>query len=279
MATIDQITSDVNNGKLLSIQRAAAATVSLKSGINVDSSIKNINALKRLIKAITYQINANVINADTNILYTCLLNQLNGFGGNYVIDPTVQTGLSTTVVINGTQLNSGKIQFTNANPIQLLDYQSVYAPIYGNNPVVNFYLSGFIEADQTPPDIVYETADDPTSNILSISWDFGGPVSGYVQILGVMPSGGTYIPGGGGTGGGGSGSTSFTFADTDLVSDGTGGYYLPLTGVPSSKRPTYVESNQIQLVGLRYNGRDYTPARLYGFADNTGPQVIKVIVS
>lgn len=176
--------------------------------------------------------------------------------------------------IVGTNVVTGRIPFTlTGGPLQILNYNTIYKPIYGNDLItLQVFLTGFTEADQTPAEITYANPSDPSTDIISILWDFNPDtaLSGYIKIAGVLPLTGT-----GGGSGGGQGYQPFPFSDTNLVDDGDGGFYLPLNGIPTTKRPNFVESNEVQVVGLRYDGT-YTPARIYGFGNNDSPQVITV---
>lgn len=97
MVTIEQIQDDVNIARLYYIQQLSIAGDKLVTGID---TVKKLYPLKRLIKALTFEINANVIDDGTLLLYRCLLEITSYFVGNYVPDPDVKTPTQVIVVTN-----------------------------------------------------------------------------------------------------------------------------------------------------------------------------------
>ena len=138
--------------------------------------------------------------------------------------------------------------------------------MYGPNPGVFIYQAGFTEDEQTPPTYTYQTANDPTSPLLSIVWTFAFPATGYIKIWGSVPVS---------VNGNGSNAPipAFEYTDANLLQDTNGIWYLPLT-LPVTLRPYYVEvnGNQVQATYER------TSSRLYGFANNNSPQTILVSI-
>lgn len=205
--------------------------------------------------------------------YDCLLNFI---GGN-TANPLNQNAQNPNTVINinnniiGTNVVRDIIPFTNANPVQLLNYNNTYKQLYGNNLItLDIFLTGYTEDEQTPPKIIYAVSNDPTTDIVSITWDYPAPVSGYILIAGVMPISGTPAAGGGG-------SIPFTFDQTYLQFDNANSeWYLPLT-LPTGKNPGYTMVNG-KSISTTYN-INYSPARLYAFAPNTVAQNIVISVS
>jgi len=192
MATIGQITADVNSAKVYAIQQSGINLILQKNG-QCAPGIKNITALKRIIRCLTFQINANVVDTDTNTLYNCLLKTLAGFNSNYTIDPSVIIP-GTTIIISGggSKVNSAIIPFNNQTVILLAGYQATYYPTYGNTPYVQIFVAdgvgGFAQDNGTAPDYTYVTPGNPASGITSITWAYGVVTSGYVLISGVQPT-------------------------------------------------------------------------------------------
>lgn len=175
--------------------------------------------------------------------------------------------------IVGTEINDDKIPFTvtEDSPVVSWDYVALgFKAIYGNNPSLAMYDSAgeeYPEDKQTAPYIVYTVPGDPTTDIVSIRWEIGGPgVSGYIRI-----SGKPFSSNSGGSGGTGAGTLTFTQANllSELVDDGMGGttpqWYLPLSLAPN-KRPTFVMYNNEE-ISTTYSKKT-TPAKLYGFPSN-----------
>lgn len=97
MLTIDQIQDDVNSAKLYYIQQLKLVYANMQNGFG---SSNPYTGIKRLITSLTFQINANLIDANTDALYACLMEATAGFTGNYQIDPSVIIpGQNITVII------------------------------------------------------------------------------------------------------------------------------------------------------------------------------------
>lgn len=146
---------------------------------------KKLTCLKRLMRALQWDLDSSVNDSITTVIYDLLLDGFAGFNGNALaVDPSVIIpGKTITVINNGTTMNTDKLPFTNVNPVQLLNYNIVYKRIYGNNPILQIFVTGFTQDEQTPPTIAYQD-DDFTKDILSITWDYPVPVSGYISITG-----------------------------------------------------------------------------------------------
>lgn len=239
-------------------------------GCYPDWSIASCQSLK--IKSGQWSLNTHDYSSAASVdIYNQLVDIGSTWTGGIVFDPNAQ--LPNTTIINnnnfvGTNVVRGIIPFTNQNPVQLLNYNTTYKQLYGNNLItLDIFLNGYTEDEQTPPTIVYAISNDPTTDIISITWDYPAPVSGYILIAGVVPISGTPAAGGGG-------SVTFTFTEANLVDDGNGGFYLPMM-LPTGKRPSYTESNNVE-IKANYNN-NYSPGRLYGFANNL-TQTITVLV-
>lgn len=205
--------------------------------------------------------------------YACL----QGFVGQYgsgTIDPNAQNP-GTVINQNNTYVGSnvvyGKIEFTNQTTVSLLNYNNTLKQIYGNDLIeLTLFTGGYTQDEQTAPTITYLTPNDPTTDIVSIVWATNpAPVSGYITIAGVMPVTGT-------SGSVGGGSVPFTFNQADLLQDGNGAWYLPLS-LPVNKNPFFTTVNGVQLSDTNYD-RSFSPARLYTFANNSTAVIIVFVI-
>jgi hypothetical protein len=210
-------------------------------------------------------------------IYNQLLTIGASWSGGIVLDPNAQTPGTTIVTVPVLQnLNDDKIPFTTTSgspQLILSNYNTLYAPLYGNNPIVRPYIysGGFADGDeQTAPQITYATPGDPTSAITQILWDYPVATSGYVQITGIGTSGESGPPAGG-TGG----SYEVTYHESDLLYDADFGYYLPLI-LASNRRPVFVEVNNDQIATTYI--RSVTPGQLRGFANNDTQTIVVTIL-
>lgn len=279
MPTLDEIQTAVNNGKLFAIKKMPAQLRKFRDGGCGDLEV--FIKLKRVIRALQFQIIAEDDGDLTFSLYKCLLSIIGNYGATYTLDPSVSIPgmvVSTVNVIVG--WNDNKIPFTSTeeNPgILLDDYHAVYWPLYGNNPDLALYNNSgarFEGDEQTPPNITY-VDNDPTKDIVSILFDRaplpGITITGYVRISGVSPFAGSAQ-------GGSTIAPPLTFTQGSLLLDSTDPdnpvWYLPLS-VQANQNVVMVKSNNKTVVGWIYNTDDYSPGRIYGFANNSA-QTIKV---
>lgn len=144
----------------------------------------------RNIKALSFLYDIEDYTSSTAIsLYNCLNKQIGIDTTVNTIDPNYQAP-NTTIIINAGSGNvsSEPIYFTNQTVVTITSYQAVYAPLFGNNPVLQLYIAvgdgSYAQDVSTAPIITYVVSGDPTSGISTISWGFGIPTSGYIQILG-----------------------------------------------------------------------------------------------
>lgn len=272
MPTSLQIANKILRGQLFQANLSKGYAQQEKVG-NFFSNWDYSVFISTLVQGLQFQLSISDFNSATTLN---IYNKLSGeLGAKYIVgaalDPNAQ--LPNTTVINnngfvGTNVVRGIILFTNVNPVQLLNYNTTYKQLYGNNLItLDIFLTGYTEDEQTPPTILYAISNDPTSDIVSITWAYPIPVSGYIQIAGVVPISGTPATGGGG-------SVPFTFTNANLLPDGNGGFYLPMM-LPIGKRPSYTESNNVEIKANYDN--NYSPGRLYGFANNL-TQTITVLV-
>lgn len=253
------------------------------TGCQPDCEWKDIVPLGNTIQALKFKNRIQDYYSDsTQSIYNKLLGQI-GMQclGMITLDPSAQQpgGVQIITIPVSYGYNSGKIPFTSTedNPaVQLLNYHTLYYPLYGNNPTLGLYdnQGNFIGDQQTSPEITYES--DQNSNIVSILWDLppllGITTTGYVQISGQSPFG---------TSGSGSGNgiqPPLSFTQANLLVDNSDPdnplYYLPLS-IGINQNVAVVTSNGVTVAGWVYNPTDYTPGRIYGFANND-TQTIKV---
>lgn len=96
MPDLTTIQTNVNIGKAYYIQLLATQLATLKKGYG---SVKPLLPLKRVIQALTFQLNANINDSSTTSLYNCLIRLLQGFSGAYVLDPNVVVPGQTPIII------------------------------------------------------------------------------------------------------------------------------------------------------------------------------------
>ncbi len=201
--------------------------------------------------------------------YACLTAFVGTYGGG-AIDPNAQ---NPGVVIDVTQVvnfNSDKIYFNDQAPVTLANYNTTYKQLYGNNPILAIYVPTYTQDEATAPTITYQD-DDPAKDILTITWDYPFPVSGYIQISGTAPGSGGSTPSGTNN------AVNFTYDETALVYDAPNDqYYLPLM-LPSNKIPVYAKINGISQ-SLTFDST-FTPTRLYGFGNNSAQVIVVTILT
>lgn len=192
MLTLTDISTAVGVAKSYYIDKIQVQLDRLNVG--EQAYVDKLLSIQRLITGLTFQINANINDLRTLKLYTCLENMIAGVTGTYVLDPdVVNPGYPLPPVVIIQQLNFGKIPFatTDEDPVlTVAAYQTNYAPLYGNNPIINLYQDSGIPfpKDMQVPDTLDYQDGDPTKNLLSISWDFAIGTTGYIQIVG-QPNG------------------------------------------------------------------------------------------
>lgn len=97
MPTLNDISAAVDVAKVYSLKKTAEELVKFQDGGCGDlSKVSNIDYL---ILALTFQINANVNDENTQSLYECLLKAISGATGTYTRDPSVQIPGQTIVYI------------------------------------------------------------------------------------------------------------------------------------------------------------------------------------
>ena len=162
--------------------------VSLQGGALSVSWKASIKAT-RGINVINYKLSiGDLSSASFQTSYACLTAFVGTFAGG-AIDPNAQNPGVVIDVTGGSIVNSTKIPFTNQTTIILANYNSVYAPIYGNNATIQIFVSdgagGFSPDSVTAPLYEYVVSGDINSGIASVTWGYGVPTSGYIQISGV----------------------------------------------------------------------------------------------
>lgn len=228
------------------------------------------------LQALTDQYNIPDYSSVTTVTIYDRINQFVGIPYNATVDPNFQspgTIINFSGVLVGYNKNTIPFTTTSGSPAFVLSsYNTTYKFLYGNNPdPLSIYLTPggaeFLD-EQTAPIIVRVNPSDINSDILSITWPFATAQTGYVLIGGVAPAASSSPSGGGGSGG----SIPFTYSENDLLQDGNGAWYLPLS-LPGGYFVVYASSNGTSIGNAL--DENFTPARLYNFTDNS-PQVIKV---
>lgn len=281
MATLEEIEVKVGIAKAYYMKQLAAELLIYKKG--GCGSVKKLEGLKRIIKGLTFQIRANVNDANTESLYECLLNIIAGVTGSYIPDPAVQIPGQTVIVVKQVvSANDLKIPFstTGGLPFVLSNYHSVHYPLYGDNPSLEIFIKYddpvnvgqfvYVEDTGTVPYITY-VGDDPTQNITDITYYFPYDTVGYLSIRGVAPGSSDS-----GSGSGGSGVLpDLIFTQLDLRYDASvDDWYLPLI-LPVGRKPVFTTvddreaSPQLDLT--------FASPRFYGFGNNN-PQTIKITI-
>lgn len=196
MATPTQISDSLLIAKAYYTQLLDQDTASLQGGFPVRNRAR-IECLKKLIYALTWDLDINVNDADTTLIYELLLNEIYSYtGAGVVVDPNVIIPGNTIVVVSsGTPFNQSQpIFFYNQTDLLLDNYQAVYKPLYGNQPIIVIFTKEDVmgqpvwtEDTATVPTITYVN-NDPTKDILNISWTYAIPTSGFIQISGLKPT-------------------------------------------------------------------------------------------
>jgi|SRR6185312_13866116 len=92
--TLNDVSTALGNAKLYYISQLAQQRLLMLKG---RGCVNSLIPIPRLIRGLSFQYNAGVLDDRTNALYTCLLKAIAGFTGNYMPDPNV--------VIPGTTIN------------------------------------------------------------------------------------------------------------------------------------------------------------------------------
>lgn len=270
-----QITNRIIRGRLLQANLAKSYAQQENVGNDFNFWDKAVY-VSNLVQGLQFQ---QSISDYTSSITLSIYNKLGGIlGGLYIdgaaIDPNAQIPGQTVVTIPVLLgYNSDKLPFeTTIDSPQLVlsNYDTLYAPLYGNNPILAIYdnQGQYIGDEQTPPIIEY-LDNDPSKKILSITWDYGVATSGYIQISGVSPSAATGNPTNNNS------AVELPFSQDDLLDAGGGNWYLPLV-LASNKVPIYTQVNGIS-VSTTYD-KSNVPARLYGFANNEAQSIIVTVI-
>lgn len=179
----------------LKIATLVNANLTQLTGGNLSVSWKAIKRGQRGLNAVQRQYNLGDYGS-TNFLiaYSCLENFVGTFGAG-TLNPNAQnpgTIVNVTTVITA-QGNFIRIPFNGVSIVSLSNFQSVYAPIYGDDAIVTIWVTfdSFATMQQdtgTVPTIVNLGGDINKPD--SYTWTYGIPTTGYVQINGFTPDGG-----------------------------------------------------------------------------------------
>jgi hypothetical protein len=132
-----------------------------------------------------------------------IYDRINGFIGmpaNATLDPNFQnTGIvyNVNTVVNA-KSNFTRIPFNGVTSVSLSNFQSVYAPIYGDDAIVTIWVTSdnFATVQQdtgTTPTIVNAGGDINKPD--SYTWTYAIATTGYVQINGFTTAGGNTTAG------------------------------------------------------------------------------------
>lgn len=199
MVDLNTISDSIEIAKAYYVQLLNADLQLLYKGCCSKNS-GTLTVLNRLFRALASDVNGGFNDAVTQKLYNCLLKISSPYNGvGLPFDPEVIIpGYVKPPVTIIQQLNAAKIPFatTDEDPIlTLANYQTNYAPSYGNNPIINLYQDSgvpFPKDLQVPDTWNYQDAD-PAKNLLSVTWDFPIGTTGYIQIYG-QPNGSIIPP-------------------------------------------------------------------------------------
>lgn len=195
MPTIDQIGDKIFRAKLYRAELVVSAIQAESTGAE-PKHWDLIVCLGDLIESLTTLAVGEQYNlAATDNIYNQLAERI---GLRYIdgveLDPNAQQ--SPGVVFIGNQpeqkFNTTRIIFVAATEVNLLNYPSLYYPLYGDNPDIQIWVSdgaGGFNADYgNAPDIQYVIPGDANSGIASIAWVFPIETTGYVRIAGLTPT-------------------------------------------------------------------------------------------
>jgi|SRR5579863_8853435 len=192
MASVDQIAAAIAIGQGYFIQIQDFNTNALKFGFPTKFN-ERLVCLKRLMRALQWDINEQINDATTTAIYELLLDETAAYNGTGVVyNPNVIIPGQTVIVqTSGNFTQSGRIPF-GPTPLLVIDNWSTnYYPTYGDNPEIQIFvgdnINGYQQDEQTAPVPVYP-ANDITQPLQSISWNFTIPTSGYYIISGKKPS-------------------------------------------------------------------------------------------
>lgn len=201
------------------------------------------------------------------IAYACLQAFIGQYGAG-AIDPNAQNPGTTINVNNLVNFNQTKIVFSNVTSLTLSNYNTVYAPFYGNDPILGIVLDTEFGDFQYIPVYTYAIPGNASSAITAITYNFVTAVSGYLSI-----SGPGQLTGSGGASGG---VVVYTFNQGSLMLDVPNNqYYLELP-LPVGKTVGAVTDNSVSQ-SCTYD-TTFSPGRLYAFAPSSVTQVISVWV-
>jgi len=199
MVDLNTISDSIEIAKAYYVQLLNADLQLLYKGCCSKNS-GTLTLLNRLFRALASDVNGGFNDAVTQKLYNCLLKISSPYNGvGLPFDPEVIIpGYVKPPVIIIEAMDNAKIPFatTDEDPSLILsDYQTNYAPRFGNNPIINLYQNNglkFPQEMQVPDSIDYQDAD-YTKNLLGMTWDFAIGTTGYIQIWG-QPNGSIIPP-------------------------------------------------------------------------------------
>lgn len=198
MPTAQDIQNTLLSASLLMANQCTANLGQLNVG-NDELDWSKIRRLTRNINALQYQYNTGQYDvSQTLTLYDCL-NSLVGFDTTINnLDPNYENAsvtydITTSVIAQG---NYTRIKFTGVSMVSLSNFQSTYAPIYGDDAIVTIWVTtdnyATVQQDTgTVPTIVNLSSDINKPD--SYTWTYPFATDGYVQINGFTTAGGNQV--------------------------------------------------------------------------------------
>lgn len=187
MATFDDISAAILVGQGYYTQLLNFNTTALMRGFPTRFN-QRIVCLKRLMRALQWDVDDNVNDATTTAIYELLLQENASYdGAGVVVDPNVIIPGHIIVVDGGGSdfLESAPI-FFNGTVISIPNWNTVFYPTYGNFPDIRIFTIDGTRDTATVPTYNY-TSGDPNQPLLSIEWTYPIATSGYYIISGKKP--------------------------------------------------------------------------------------------
>lgn len=231
--------------KLAKYQQSNLALVNAGS---LPKKVCTIDYLNLNTLGLTYRANiGDYTSSLSETLYDRLLGLIGIDTTANVLDPNYQNPTSPIIVPGQSAfgfVKSGNIVFTNQISITLSNWQTIYAPYYGQSPeILLFTTQGGIDQQDTQTQIIPTYSSGPTSLLESITWTYPIATTGYYTISGQIP-----------TTGGGSviGATTYFYifaGDPNISYDGSDNFVYTFSQlVGKSGYYIYISQNNQNLI-------------------------------
>lgn len=278
MITLQDVQNNILTAEL-KVANMVDKNVLSEMGGALSTNWKSITKATRAINVISWKHSiGDIASPAFESAYACLLSFIGTYAAGAINPNAQQPGQTVITIPVLIGYNKNTIPFNKPIGVTnfvLSNYNTTYKMLYGNNPdpLSIYTIQGGIEQldEQTAPIIDRIDPSNINSDINDITWEYGSDIAviGYVLIGGVAPAGS-------GTPSGSGGAIPFTYTEADLIFDGTAqAWYLPLT-LPLGYVVTYASSNGVS-IGNQFN-QNYTPNRLYGFANNATQSILVKII-